>query len=69
MPYHTPQLTCGCGKNFPLHDFMKQKDVHIPICCENCGTLFEVTLHVPKDLLIQDAVQRAEFERIHGPIK
>lgn len=69
MPYHTPLLICGCGQTYPLVDFMKQKDAHMGIACKKCGSLFEVTIHVPKDLLINDAVQKAEFEKIHGEVK
>ena len=69
MPYHTPHFACGCGKIYPLHNFMEQKDVHSSFACPVCGTLVEITIHVPKDLLIQDAVQKAQFEEIHGEVK
>jgi hypothetical protein len=69
MPYHTPIITCGCGQVYPIHNFLEQKDAYIGICCSKCGSLFEVTVHVPKDLLIQDVVQKAEFEKIHGKVK
>lgn len=68
MAYCTPQFTCGCGEAYPLHDFMKNKDAEISIACKKCGTLVEMTIHVPKDLLVCDAVQKADFERLHGKV-
>lgn len=69
MAYHCPIFTCGCGKVYPVHNFMQQKDSHTGFACDKCGTLVEITVHVPKDLLIKDVVQKVEFERIHGKIK
>lgn len=69
MPYHTPIFTCGCGKVYPISDFMEKKDMHTGFVCDVCGTMVEITVHVPKDLLIQDVTQKAEFEKIHGKVK
>lgn len=69
MPYHTPLLICGCGTIFPLHDFIKEKDASMDFMCKVCGSTFEIVIHVPKDVLINDAVQRADFEKIHGKVE
>jgi hypothetical protein len=69
MPYHCPIFTCGCGAVYPIQNFMEQEGTKWEVKCTKCGTHAYLILHVPKDLLIKDVVQRVEFERIHGEIK
>jgi len=68
MAYHTPQFICGCGETYALHDFILKKDSEISVACQKCGTLVEMVIHVPKNLLIQDVIQKKDFEAIHGKV-